>query len=872
MDQLHKALKKYFNHEDFRPGQEDIIKSILHGNDTLAVMPTGGGKSLCYQLPAVVMQGTALVISPLIALMKDQVDALQSKGITAELINSSIPYPEIINRLESAVQGYYKLLYVAPERLESISFLKKLTQIDISFIAVDEAHCISEWGHDFRPAYLNISKALEYIGKPSIIALTATATPEVRDDISQSLKLSKPNFFLKGFDRPNLIYRVENPKDKNKRLLELIEKTTEGSVVIYCGSRNRVDKTASFLKENNVSVEAYHGGMKPLFRKLVQEKFIESKSRVIVATNAFGMGIDKADVRRVIHADITMTLEAYYQEAGRAGRDSKQSVCTILYSEDDLNLQEFFISASYPKIEDFQKVYIILKNETKQNQIILRSIAEIANEAELPVYLVNNIMELLERGKVISRQSSTGEAKILFTAPLSRLKEYLEFTSEDRREVLQSIMRNCSQNSFEKFESINLTKIKREDLQGIKNIDQIIKSFQYDDLLKIEEGISGDGYILEINLPSVSGLPIDFKGIERRKELAYQKLNKVIEYIETSDCKRNFILKYFGETNFKNTCGTCSSCTNDKLAFQITPEDTSHLLNILECAKELENKFQKQTLIDTLLGNESAQIMNFDLKSSRFYGTMSKIPRSKVENLVNRTLKRKFLEISLSEFRPIFVTKIGTNFIHEHLKQSRTKKMTEEKQFDEKLFNRLVKLRTEIAENAGVVPRGIVSDMVLKKITDAKPLDDEDLRNLSGISQLFTEKYGHLFVKEIHDYELGQSFDPSKLSKLAKDTLKLADQGLTFDKIAQRMFNNKQMVSTNLFEAINEGAKVNLEQFFSREDFNYLVELMSENPNDTFKELYRKSDARIEENLFKIGFALAKKELMVRAKNLKSNI
>lgn len=866
------TLKKYFGHDEFRPGQQEIINSLISGKDTLAVMPTGGGKSLCYQLPALISEGTAIVISPLIALMKDQIDALHRKGISADLINSSIPYPEIINRMESAVQGYYKLLYIAPERLESNSFLKKLAQIDISFIAVDEAHCISEWGHDFRPAYMNISKALKYIGKPPLIALTATATPEVQADICKSLEMKEPNLFIKGFERPNLIYRVEKPKDKNRRIIELFDKTTDGSIVIYCGSRSRVEKTVEYLRQNSVQAEGYHGGMKPIVRKAVQERFISGKSRVIVATNAFGMGIDKPDVRRVIHADITMTLEAYYQEAGRAGRDGKQSICTILYDEKDINLQNFFIDATYPKIDDFQKLYVELKKLAQSSEIIMQSLNEIANQASLPIFLATNIMEYFERSQIISYINSSNESEIKFTAPIARLKEYLEYTSEDRREVLKSLMRNATQEAFDKFVPINIHKIKRDELIGIKDFEQIIMSLQYDDLLTIKNNSISSGIRLNINVPSVGSLPIDFHGIQKRKVNAVSKLNKVLDYIETKNCKRNFILNYFGEHSFTSDCGRCSSCTKDSSAYLLDQDHSKIMLEILQCAKDLKNNFQKQTLIDVLLGKDSLQIKNFSLNQMPSYSSIGHISEIELEIVVSKALSRKYLEISSDEFHPIIFTDLAHRYLEENLNYKNTKKMIENKQFDEKLYNRLVKLRTEIAENAGVVPRGIVSDIVLKKITDAKPIDDEDLRNLSGISQLFTEKYGHLFVKEINDYEQGQSFDPSKLSKLAKDTLKLADQGLTFDKITQRMFNNKQMVANNLYEAINEGAKMNIEQFFSPDDYNHILEVTEQNPDDTIKELYRKSNNLIDEHLFKIGVALARRDIMRKSKNLKSSI
>lgn len=342
-------LKRYYKFNDFRPGQEEIIKSILDGRDTLAVMPTGGGKSLCYQLPALVLEGITLVISPLIALMKDQVDVLRKRGVPASFINSSLTEKEVKKRTGEALKGKIKILYIAPERLNS-DFSSVLRDIPISLVAIDEAHCVSTWGHDFRPDYRVIKECIDSLPRRPIVAgFTATATPEVREDIVERLGLKKPQIFVRGFNRPNLRFFATGWMNEVSRDLEVLRlaKSLSKPGIVYVGKRNKSEELAAHLTDNGVPAMPYHAGLKTEERTAIQEEFMKGKASVIVATIAFGMGIDKADVRFVIHAGMPGTLERYYQEAGRAGRDSKPAICVLLHSGADSALQNYFIRKCY---------------------------------------------------------------------------------------------------------------------------------------------------------------------------------------------------------------------------------------------------------------------------------------------------------------------------------------------------------------------------------------------------------------------------------------------------------------------------------------------------------------------------------------------
>ena len=373
------ALQTHFGFDGFLDGQEEVIREIVSGRDGLVVMPTGGGKSLCYQVPALCFEGVTLVVSPLIALMKDQVDALLARDIPATLINSTLSWPEQRERLDGMRRGDYRLVYIAPERFRAESFLRALDGVEVSLFAIDEAHCLSQWGHDFRPDYLRLGKALDKIGRPQCVALTATATPMVREDILKVLQLRAPFERVSGFARPNLsltITHVEKAARKDERLREIIQAHKTG--IIYCATRKKVESVSEMLGAWRIRCVAYHGGMSDADRAVAQEAFITRKADVAVATNAFGMGIDRSDVRFVVHYEIPGSVEAYYQEAGRAGRDGEAAVCELLFNYADTRTQEFFIEGANPPAAVIRSIYAWLQNEADADFEVHRKLEDIA--------------------------------------------------------------------------------------------------------------------------------------------------------------------------------------------------------------------------------------------------------------------------------------------------------------------------------------------------------------------------------------------------------------------------------------------------------------------------------------------------------------
>ena len=565
------ALQRHFGFTDFLEGQAEVIDSVLAHQNAVVVMPTGGGKSLCYQLPAVMMDGVTLVVSPLIALMKDQVDSLVARKIPTTFINSSIGYAETNKRLSEIRRGLYKLVYVAPERFRSQAFMDSIANVKVRLFAVDEAHCISHWGHDFRPDYLRLKDAIERIGHPQIIALTATATQKVRADISEQLGLRDPRYLVAGFDRPNLALRVDHVATEKEKLetLKRIIKTSGGAGIIYTATRKSVEQVSAKLKMAGLSVEPYHGGMGEIERTRAQDSFMTGRVQAIIATNAFGMGIDKRDIRFVAHYHIPGSIEAYYQEVGRAGRDGLPAECVLLFNYADTRTQQFFLEGNHPPPELIRRVYHeIASFGLEKIEMSARELGQrLAEKNEMSVY---SALVLLEKAGHIERGRSSDKNIIARLA--ARVDDALERVDGDSAEgiVLRELIFNRDINDRDQTE-IDLQAMGRLlDLEGGR-IRRAIRSLSSRGIISFRNTYQGRGIKL-LDDPPVTSLRIDKKELAARAAAEQWKLRRMIDLCYHKGCLRRFILNYFGDSKKIDRCQTCSVCAPHLSSYGESPK------------------------------------------------------------------------------------------------------------------------------------------------------------------------------------------------------------------------------------------------------------------------------------------------------------
>jgi ATP-dependent DNA helicase RecQ len=553
------ALQKYFGFSEFREGQAEVIEALVAGENCVVVMPTGGGKSLCYQLPAMMIEGVTLVVSPLIALMKDQVDALTIRKIPTTFINSSLSYGELKKRLSEIRRGVYKLVYIAPERFRSEAFIESISEVGVKLLAIDEAHCISHWGHDFRPDYLKLKQASEKLGNPQVVALTATATQKVRDDIGAQLGLENPRTFVAGFDRPNLALRVLHTATEKEKLVTIktVMKNATGSGIIYAATRKAVEQVAAKLKMADLNVEAYHAGLTDIERSKAQDKFMSGECQAIVATNAFGMGIDKSDIRFVIHFHIPGTIEAYYQEVGRAGRDGLPADCILMFNYADTRTQQFFIEGSHPLPELIEDVYEEIAS--LKLEYIELSAKELANRLhvknEMSIYSALVVLE--KAGHIERGRPSTSALLAALTMPVD---EALYAVSDESNEggLLRDLIftRNVSDREESEFDlqavAANLGLSETETRKALSNLSAL-------GVVDYRNAFQGRGiHLLDKEPPKV--LRFDRKELAARLAAEQWKMRKMLDYGYYKKCLRGFILNYFGERKHIVNCGTCSSC------------------------------------------------------------------------------------------------------------------------------------------------------------------------------------------------------------------------------------------------------------------------------------------------------------------------
>ena len=564
---IQEILKEYWGYDTFRPLQQEIMEAVLEGKDILALMPTGGGKSLCFQVPAMAKDGICLVISPLIALMKDQVQNLKNKGIPALSIYSGMSFLEVKKTLQNAIHGNYKFLYVSPERLETNLFLDYLPDMKISLIAVDEAHCISQWGYDFRPSYLRIAELREYLPNTPILALTASATAAVQDDICMQLKFSNTHCrFQQSFERANLSYSIFNAQSKQNKLLEILN-NVKGSAIVYCKSRRHTKDVADLLLMNKINASFYHAGLSNEDRSKRQQDWINNTTRVMACTNAFGMGIDKPDVRVVVHFDVPDCLENYYQEAGRAGRDGKRAYAVLLYNTKEVKELQLQTNIKYPDKAEIKKVYTAVMNYLQiaagggEGVSLEFDLASFAAAFKINILMATYAIKTLEQEEILRFNDVFFKpSSLVFTCERDQLNAFEEQYPE-MTEVVKGLLRSY-EGIFDYPATINEAELAKFIQKKIPDVLEQLNKMHRLGILNYSARKDKPQVTLLQNRMYADSFVINLTNYLERKKNFDKRIKTIARYIEQSImCRSRMVALYFNDNTVKN-CGICDNCIN----------------------------------------------------------------------------------------------------------------------------------------------------------------------------------------------------------------------------------------------------------------------------------------------------------------------
>lgn len=627
---IHKVLLQYWGYNSFRPSQEEIITAVMDGKDTLALMPTGGGKSICYQVPALAKDGVCLVISPLIALMKDQVDQLKRRNIKAFAIYSGMHYNEIEVALNNVMYGDAKLLYISPERLATPMFREVLQHINVNLLAVDEAHCISQWGYDFRPPYLQIAEVREMIPEVPVLAVTASATPDVVDDIQEKLQFREKNLIRQSFERENLAYVVLHEEDKNNRIVRMFKKIP-GAAIVYAGTRRRTYEFARLLQKNGISADHYHAGLDNRVRAQKQQHWMSGKTRVMVATNAFGMGIDKPDVRMVAHIDLPGSIEAYFQEAGRAGRDLKKSWAALMYQDADLLDAEKQFESSFPDMDTIRRIYQALGNYLKlalgsgENMSFDFDISDFSHQYNFEPLVAYSALKFLEKeGYLILTDGIHNPPKIHFRLQGEDLYRFR--VEHPKLDGFVKLILRLYTGLFSQYVKISLKELSNKSKLAVEKVVKMLTELDGMEVITYIPPKTKPQLIMTVERLDAKDLYISKDNYALRKQTARKRLDALKNYLTSNrTCRSLYLLSYFGETG-KQRCGQCDVCIERNKA-QLSKLEFDNILHQIK-PMLLEHPWKPDELVNSTKNtnpDKISRVIEWLLDNDKIFYTPDKL-------------------------------------------------------------------------------------------------------------------------------------------------------------------------------------------------------------------------------------------------------
>lgn len=777
-------LQKYFGYNSFRPGQEAIIKSIISGRNVLAILPTGGGKSICYQVPAIAGRNFSIVISPLIALMKDQVDSLNQKEKIAGVINSSVSYQESETIFRELQNEKIKILYVSPEKLGNSDFAKKIKDLMPEYLFIDEAHCISQWGHNFRPSYTKIREFAEFINVKKISAFTATATPLVRDDILTQLKFENPEIFVQGFERNNLSINVSVTKYKKEETFEILKKN-ETPAIVYTATRKNAEELVEFLRHKNVNAQFYHAGLAPEMRRIIHDDFISDRIKIIAATNAFGMGIDKSDIRTIIHYNMPGSIESYYQEIGRAGRDGKQSKAFLLYDLKDAEIQNFFIESSYPVKEEIEYVYDLIHNlgkvalgEKPKKLIHLDQNFEAQiNLKKITNSKLNSILKILEESGYIKLNSEFYKNHYLrFVLNQTELKEYVKKISNYfNKEIIMVLLREYGSKLFISKTFIDLKKINELTQTEEKQIILILENLHRIGILEYDKPSEYDSVNILEQRVILKNLKINYTSLIGLMKFEKEKLQSIVDLVFTNECRFKFILEYFGEDVKNYKCGKCDICTGNAGKENISNEYIEEI--ILQAIHEARHPFKEKNLIKILLGGSR----NPAVKSNLYFGKCANHKKEEIESSINSLIAKGLI---LKSVDTLTLSETSVEKLIDFEEPQPIQKVNDNYEKTLVVFNRLREARKNAAVKYSQNPNLICRDEVLREIARVKPVTTGEFLSIEGTNQRMFNKIGEEFLEVIKEEKGKENQQIKSVPENIVKTLELIKKGYSLADIS----------------------------------------------------------------------------------------
>lgn len=799
------ALKYFFGFENFRSGQEEIISAIIEGRSVVAILPTGGGKSLCYQIPALISPNFSIVISPLIALMKDQVDALNKQNEIAAFINSSLEFYEIENILQKISAGQIKLLYIAPERLENLQFAKRLNELNPFALFVDEAHCISEWGHSFRPSYRKINDFIKYAGLKKISAFTATATPVVVKDIAEQLALKDPKIFVKGFERENISVSVFQTKKKKEFLLDLISRYSTPAI-IYTTSRKNAEEVAQFLQLNKRDAEYYHAGLSNWERKIIQERFISGEYPIIVATNAFGMGIDKSNVRLVVHFNTPSSIENYYQEIGRAGRDGLPSQAVLLHENKDSAINQFFISNSYPDKETIQKLYSAIceyanlkVGEFKESEINLDLdyIAAATGKKFSSALLYASLKYLEDKGYLRMYDQFEKISSVQFAVSPDYLKKKIgEEKDSHKKNMILTLLRDFGGKIFSQKVNFQISSYSRQLELSEEVIDEILISLNAFGILNYEKPIGKD--CIKLLQPRIESrfLNLNYKRINEQFLQAQKRYDEMLNFVFTEKCRFKFILNYFGENVENYSCGKCDNCTNKNLSTEGINDYAKEI--VLKTLYQFNEGLSESNLVNLLKGVTKAE----KLREAASFGTLSNYNKFEISHALNFLLSENLVKKNIYKQNRIILSNRGMEFLTKNNLIDETKPENFEESLE--LFYLLCNIRAKAASMFNQTKDLICPDEILKRIIVLKPKTKNELLQVEGFNERMFTKLGEEILELINDFETGLKLgnepmqEKKSLPQNVAETYNLINKNYNLQQIAAKRKLSEPVISMQI--------------------------------------------------------------------------